>query len=200
MSATQLTLIQLVNLVTALAQLPLLYLCRSHQARLKQARHYPMVAMFCNPAHSYPAGQSCDSSGPTPTLVSVSLTSSSAQAGQTLPNGGYVCNPAHSYPNGQSCDSSGPTPTLVGTSIRSIPGVSMSSAQMSSRPGVTVSSAQPSSVPGVTMSSAQASSNPETPISGAQTSPSATFTGVAASVRSPAAVLFAMGIVPMFAW
>lgn len=53
----------------------------------------------CNPAHSYPAGVTCD--GQALTLITPAPSSTSA----------YKCNPAHSYPGGVSCD--GQALTLV---------------------------------------------------------------------------------------
>jgi len=57
----------------------------------------------CNPAHSYPNGASCVSSGTGLTLITPSPSAATT----------YACNPAHSYPNGASCISSGTGLTLV---------------------------------------------------------------------------------------
>lgn len=57
----------------------------------------------CNPAHSYPNGQSCISTNGQLSLVTPSPSASST----------YACNPAHSYPNGATCVSESGHLTLV---------------------------------------------------------------------------------------
>ncbi|KAI7089932.1 hypothetical protein KC356_g2084 [Hortaea werneckii] len=78
----------------------------------------------CNPAHSYPNGASCVSTGGSLTLVTP--TTEATAPGTSKSKGGYggetsapaqtttyACNPAHSYPNGASCVSTGGSLTLV---------------------------------------------------------------------------------------
>ncbi|KAF7197416.1 Vacuole-localized protein 4 [Pseudocercospora fuligena] len=65
----------------------------------------------CNPAHQYPAGQTCQFVGGCPVLVNGTTSTSSAPsstptcpaAGSTDSKGRYSCNPAHQYPEGQTC-------------------------------------------------------------------------------------------------
>ncbi|KAI7154160.1 hypothetical protein KC324_g14507, partial [Hortaea werneckii] len=92
----------------------------------------------CNPAHSYPNGASCVSTGGSLTLVTP--TSEAPAPGTSKSKGGYggessapaqtttyACNPAHSYPNGASCVSTGGSLTLVTpTTEATAPGASKS--------------------------------------------------------------------------
>ncbi|EME84327.1 uncharacterized protein MYCFIDRAFT_210849 [Pseudocercospora fijiensis CIRAD86] len=69
----------------------------------------------CNPAHSYPAGQTCTFINGCPLLVNATASSSSTSAPTSSPTstcpaagssdsqGRYSCNPAHAYPTGQKC-------------------------------------------------------------------------------------------------
>jgi len=75
---------------------------------------------YCNPAHQYPNGQTCNVIDGCYYLCSngkpISNTVSSAQPtqtptcpapGSTDSQGRYSCNPAHQYPNGQTCKAIG---------------------------------------------------------------------------------------------
>ena len=53
-------------------------------------------AYACNPAHSYPNGQTCVSTNGAYELAYPATTAAASSSA-------YACNPAHSYPNGQTC-------------------------------------------------------------------------------------------------
>jgi len=99
----------------------------------------PATTYACNPAHSYPGGASCISSGTGLTLITPTVAPTSSAPGSAItsapvatPATTYTCNPAHSYPGGASCISSGtgltlvtptvaPTPSASGSAITSAP-------------------------------------------------------------------------------
>ncbi|TPX15241.1 uncharacterized protein E0L32_004518 [Thyridium curvatum] len=68
----------------------------------------------CNPAHQYPAGQTCVEVNGCYVLRSSAASSSNSAApapsqacaapGSTNAKGDYSCNPAHQYPAGQTCE------------------------------------------------------------------------------------------------